>query len=32
MSKIIVGLVGPLASGKETVKKYLGRKISSTGL
>ena len=26
MDKIIFGLVGPLASGKETVKKYLNEK------
>lgn len=29
MSKIIIGLVGPLASGKETVKKYLVEKYKA---
>src|SRR3989344_173429 len=31
MAKIILGLVGPIASGKDTVKKYLGRKYGATG-
>lgn len=29
--KIILGLVGPIASGKDTVKKYLEKKYGATG-
>ena len=31
MAKIIIGLVGPIASGKDTVKKYLEKKYGATG-
>ena len=31
MAKIILGLVGPIASGKDTVKKYLEKKYGATG-
>lgn len=31
MAKIILGLVGPIASGKDTVKKYLEKKHGATG-
>lgn len=31
MAKIILGLVGPIASGKDTVKKYLGKKHNARG-
>ena len=29
MAKVILGLVGPLASGKDTVKKYLADKYKA---
>src|SRR3989339_833723 len=31
MAEIILGLVGPIASGKDTVKKYLEKKHGATG-
>ena len=31
MAEIILGLVGPIASGKDTVKKYLEKKYGATG-
>src|SRR3990167_736894 len=31
MAKTILGLVGPIASGKDTVKKYLEKKYSALG-